>query len=286
LRIETDILNTITPRIAEENPAARTPRVLAYAPQRELLLMEKVSGKSLKSFLSDLSGGSSSRLSSLLQLSGEWLGRFHTLTEQAEGHNPLEWLMQRFKKPSVQIAFAVCSQREAYSELLGLIDMFRDLRPALTRNLCRVHGEFTPLHVIVQDDAVYIIDFASSHLGFVYEDLALFTAFYDGLLPWRVITGSQLLNFASQKDLFNKAYAYHAPWKFQYEDDLLMRFARLGALAEIEASWETERAGWHNVLYSRVARTWLRRRLPRIIGRELKILKQSLRTLNQKPAEN
>src|SRR6267378_885025 len=114
LRIESDILKTITPKIAQQNPAMRSPRVLAYAPGRELLLMEKVPGKSLKALLSDVSGGYSPRLADLLRLSGEWLGRFHSLTGSSEVGNPLEWLTQRFQKPKVRTAFGACSQQDAY----------------------------------------------------------------------------------------------------------------------------------------------------------------------------
>ena len=77
------------------------------------------------------------------------------------------------------------------------------------------------------------------------------------------------LEFRISRTLFNKTYANHAAWQFEHGDHLLMRFSQVAALAEIEAAWETVRAGWHYVMYSRVAPAWLRQRFPRIIRREL-----------------
>ena len=90
-----------------------------------------------------------------------------------------------------------------------------------------VHGEFTPIHVMIAAPAIYVVDFGNSEPGFAYQDVGLFTGFYDCLLPWRAAAGAIRVNLKRQKELFLKGYREQAPHVFGPADMAIMRWVRL-----------------------------------------------------------
>jgi tRNA A-37 threonylcarbamoyl transferase component Bud32 len=231
LERELHFLSEVGPLISAENPALRCPSPIAYYPERGLLLMEFVSGRSLKNHLFDVNYRIGStrniNLSRLLEDAGQWLGRLHRLTMQRDCGNPLEWVRHELERPRTADVFERYSQKSSYEELLSILRGHLDRNPGFRRNLCQVHGEFTPIHVMVAADAIYVVDFGNSKQGFVYEDVGLFAGFYDFLLPWRAVAGSIRLNLEKQKALFLKGYFEQAPVAFGPADKAIMRWARL-----------------------------------------------------------
>jgi hypothetical protein len=118
-RLETEefVLRNIAPEIWQANSRTRCPQVLAFFPERKLLLLEMVEGKSLKELLFNM-GRSHNNLPDLLALSGEWLGRFHALT-QSEQANPFEWLEGSFAQQKVRDVFRNCGVAAAIPQGLS-----------------------------------------------------------------------------------------------------------------------------------------------------------------------
>ncbi len=273
-RLETEeyVLRCIAPEIWQANAKTRCPRVLAFFPEQELLLLEMVDGKSLKDVLFGL-GPSPGNLSDLLALSGEWLARFHAITQSAPA-NPFEWLESAFAGKKIRDVFHNCGVAELYPALANLLQQFRVKYPHFCRPLCRVHSEFIPLHVLVKNDAIYVIDFGASRLGFGYEDVAMFSTFFDALLPWRAVAGSLHLRLAKQKNIFRKSYLAHCQQTFGVPDHIVMRFAYLLAMAHHESCWEKTPASPAAALHAFVGRAWVRRRFAARARREFACLQQ------------
>lgn len=231
LERELHFLSEVGPLISAENPALRCPSPIAYYPERGLLLMEFVSGRSLKHHLFDINYGISSagslNLAQLLENAGQWLGRLHRLTMRSDSGNPLEWALSELERPRTVDIFHRYSQKDSHEELLTILRRYLDRNPTFIRNLCQVHGEFTPIHVMVAADAIYVVDFGNSKSGFVHEDVGLFTGFYDCLLPWRAAIGEIRVNLKRQKELFFKGYFEQAPVVFGPADTAIMRWVRL-----------------------------------------------------------
>jgi Ser/Thr protein kinase RdoA (MazF antagonist) len=273
-RLETEdhILRHIAPEIWKANPRARCPQVLAFFPDHKLLLLEIVEGKSLKELLFDV-GATRIDISDLLALAGEWLGRFHAMTRQEQA-DPFVWLKSTFAEKKVRDAFQECGVSELYSPMEGLLQQFAREYPDFRLPLCQLHAEFTPLHVLVKDDAIYVIDFGSSRTGFGYEDVALFTSFFDSLLPWRALAGFLRLPLAQQKRTFLESYLRHSEQTFGSPDEIVMSFARLQAMAHYASCREPIPSPWPAALYARVGRQWVHRRFAALARRELAFLQQ------------
>lgn len=231
LERELSFLSDVAPLITAKNPRLRAPNPIAYYPDRGLLLMEFIPGQSLKHHLFDVSfdakSGRGINLAQLLQSSGQWLGHLHSLTALNETGNPLEWLLQEFTSVKTVDVFLRYSQKESYNELLSILRQCIDRNPEFSRNLCMVHGEFTPIHVMVAGEAIYVVDFGYSKLGYPYEDVGSFTGFYDCLLPWRTGLGGMRVQLDNQKRLFLKGYFEQAPFRFGLADAAIMRWVRL-----------------------------------------------------------
>jgi tRNA A-37 threonylcarbamoyl transferase component Bud32 len=272
LDTEEYILRDIAPKIWQANAKARCPRVLAFFPEQKLLLLELVDGKSLMDLLFG-AGLSHANLPGLLALSGEWLARFHAIT-QGEQADPFEWLESWFAEEKAREVFHRCGVDEQHSALVKLLKQFHLDYPDFRRPLCRVHDEFTPLHVLVQKDTIYVIDFGRSRLGFGYEDIALFITFLDALLPWRAAAGSLRLSLAKQKNIFLESYRAHCQQMLDVPDDVVTRFAYLRAMAHHESSWEKVRHSLGAAAHAAVGRAWVRRRFAAMARRELAYMQQ------------
>lgn len=276
LETEDFVLRCIAPEIWKENPRTRCPQSLAFFPEHKLLLQELVEGKPLKELLFD-AGPMHSNIPELLALSGEWLGRFHALT-QGELGSPFEWLESCFGEESIGDVFHRCGVSNVYREVRQLLRQFGLAYPDYRRPLCRLHGEFTPLHILVKGDAIHVVDFGSSRLGFAYEDIASFTTFFDTLLPWRAVVGSLRLPLVLQKGIFRESYLAHCQQTFGPPDNIVMRFANLRAMAQQESCWERIPKPRLQALHFKVRRSWLRNRFAAVARREFEYLKQAVET--------
>ena len=277
LERELHFLSEVGPLISAENPALRCPSPIAYYPERGLLLMEFVPGRSLKHHLFDLNyrihpAGNLS-LPQLLESAGQWLGRLHRLTTQSERGNPLEWVLHELERPRTAEVFRKYSQKDSYDELLTILRRYMDRNPNFSRNLCQVHGEITPIHVMVAADAIYVVDFGSSKQGFVYEDVGLFIGFYDCLLPWRAAAGAIRVNLKKQKELFFKSYLEHTSAVFGPADLAIMRWVRLISSARMLEGSGRRYKGIGNQAYFRLAQRLLNRSFAAHCREELAILR-------------
>jgi tRNA A-37 threonylcarbamoyl transferase component Bud32 len=288
LEREWRFLSDMAPLITAENPALRSPNPIAYYPERGLLLMEFVPGDSLKQHLFEVKFGinptGSLKLAQLLKHTGQWLGSMHRLTQQSESGNPLEWLLQESESARTREVFLRYSRKDTYDEMLSILRRWLDLKPNFRRNLCQVHGEFTPIHVMVANDAIYVVDFGNSKLGYVYEDVGLFASFYECLLPWRAAMGAIRVRLDMQKELFLSGYFEQAPADFRPADIAIMRWVRLISFARMLDGGERRYTGWGKWAYSRLAQNILHGRFTALCRIELAALKEmSADVLDEEP---
>jgi Phosphotransferase enzyme family len=276
LESESNFLSTVAPLIAAENPTLRSPLLIAYYPRSGLLLMEFVPGNSLKHHLFDVTfrRPNGPDLGELLQYAGRWLGSLHRLTLKAKHDNPLDWLVGEFDKEQTKEAFVLYSLKDVYVEILSILKKCRDLNPQFQRQLCNVHGEFTPLHVIVANEAIYVVDFGNTRLGYIYEDIGLFEGFYETLQPWRAFVGSYRINLKVQKQLFRRGYLEQSPAAFAEADRAIMRWVRLISFARLLDGRQRRYNGWQNRVYSRMASHVLRDRFIQACCNELIALRE------------
>lgn len=276
LERELHFLSNVAPLITAENPALRSPLPVAYYPEQRLLLMEFVPGDSLKHHLFNVKFGidriSRTELAELLRCAGRWLGSFHRLTLQGDSSNPLEWLLQEFEAKRTMEAFLFHSQKSSYDEMLSILKRCLDLNPEFRRNLCNVHGEFTPIHVMVASDAIYVVDFGNSRLGYPYEDVSFFAGFYDCLPPWRIAVGSMRIPLATQKQLFLSGYFEQRP-AFNAGDRVIMRWVRFISFARMLNARQDRSTGWGKWAYSRLTPRMLRKRFAALCHTELAALR-------------
>jgi tRNA A-37 threonylcarbamoyl transferase component Bud32 len=271
LQRELHFLSNIAPLITAENPRLRSPLPIAYYPEQRLLLMEFIPGYSLKHCIFDINFNRPSQpgLAELLQHAGRWLGSFHRLTVKGTHGNPLEWLLQEFNNVRTLEAFVFYSLKDVYDEMLVSLKKLLDLKPTFQRNLCNVHGEFTPIHIMVADNAIYVVDFGNSRVGYVYEDVGLFESFYDCLLPWRSFIGSSHLTLHTQKELFLRGYFEQWLTPFSAADRAIMRWVRLISIARMLHGGQSRYSGWGRWIYSRLALCTLRDKFTRLCHNEL-----------------
>lgn len=272
LSAESQVLGEIGPKIAARNPRTRCPGLVSFLPEEKLLIEEFVQGQSLKSLLFDFPRHRAD-LEGLLALSGEWLGHFHTQTQEGCA-NPFDWLLKELSSDAVAATFRRCSIASLHSQALQLLLSFRVHYPKLSRSLCRVHGEFTPLHILVQGEALYVIDFGSSHSGFAEEDLARFSTFYEGLLPWRHAIALWRCSVYRQIERFLDSYKIHAGQATGPEDKAVSCFARICAMAHQQTNWERKPRRYREKYSLKVGRSWTRRRFASLARRELSRLRR------------
>ena len=232
-RAETEyhVLTEITPQISAEQPAARCPEVFGFYPDVPYLFLEMVRGENLKSFLFGIGcARHHERVASVLQLSAEWLARFHAVTRSGHELNPFDWILAELEIPLVRRVLETYAGEDAYRGIRSHAVQSRRHYPEFRRPLCRIHGGFTPYHVLASEGGIYVIDLESSRLGYPDEDLALFTACYEMFAPWRRLLGAWRMNLEGQLSLFLGTYAKRTE-PVTGPDLLLRRFTRLLGMA-------------------------------------------------------
>ncbi|MGC1300436.1 MAG: hypothetical protein WA869_35865, partial [Alloacidobacterium sp.] len=158
--------------------------------------------------------------------------------------------------------------------MLSILKRCLDLNPQFRRHLCNVHGEFTPLHVIVANEAIYVVDFGNTRLGYIYEDIGLFEGFYETLQPWRAFVGSYRINLKVQKQLFRRGYLEQSRAAFAEADWAVMRWVRLISFARLLDGRQRRFNGWQNRVWSRLALRVLRDRFIQACCNELIALRE------------
>jgi Ser/Thr protein kinase RdoA (MazF antagonist) len=206
-------LTQLGPHLTARNPRVRSPRVVAHYPERQILLLEFLEATRLDTMLF---GSPIARAglppSTAIRLAAEWLATLHSTTRSEEHGNPFEFLIERFQKPSVARSLHSHVGPGLYAEIIERLADVRTRYRDHREPLCTVHGEFAPYHLLVSDDAVYVIDFASSRTGYALQDLAFFSAFYDALPPWRHALGVLKMSSREQRSIFLSSYlAAQAP---------------------------------------------------------------------------
>jgi tRNA A-37 threonylcarbamoyl transferase component Bud32 len=274
LEPESDVLTNIAPRIWPDRAAARCPKVLAFFPEQQALVLERIAGERLSDMLCGFAKSSSApAIAGLVSLCGQWLAEFHQSTRSLRTGNPFEWLMGAFESDGVKRVFQKYASRGLYHVIRQLLrnylENFSDFQPSL----CMVHGDFAPYHVLVNSGRIYVIDLGSCHLGYRYEDLASFTRYYDALLPWRSVAAKRWFSLDQQKRTFLGAYASHEE-PLNEPESILMRFARMHKIAASLALLLAPGHTLREALYSRVAVASLAPRLEAICNQEIRALRE------------
>jgi Ser/Thr protein kinase RdoA (MazF antagonist) len=256
LDVENKVLTDIGPKIREQNPATRCPEAIAYFPEQKLLLTEMVEGQTLYSLLFGYHPTTSTHeVLTFIRLCGDWLASFHMLTRTGKYGNPFDWLREVFDWGPFATIFQKYGGAENYGTARRLLDRFGGTYQSFRQELCAVHGEFTPYHVLVNNASVYVIDLASSRSGYCYQDLACFLTFYDVVMPWRRVPATFKLEFETQKQAFLGAYFARAPLLSEPER-ITLRFMRLYCMV-MAAAWIQPRHNWRQRIYSSLAGFWI-----------------------------
>jgi Ser/Thr protein kinase RdoA (MazF antagonist) len=267
-------LTEVAPLISQTMPGARCPAVLAYYPDRQVLLLQVVKGGSLRLALSGLGGIKLRRhLPAVLSLAAIWLGRLHTMTRTEDVGNPFAWIRQALEHPGIAGVFARYGDPGSHAAFLDVGRQLHRRYEAYRRPRCVIHGAFSPRHVLVDNDEIYVIDLEHSRSGYPYEDLATFLRAYEMLLPWKRLLASRSMNLAEQQDCFLRAYWAEAGLPTPM-DGVIMRLARVHALAEAlggsgARSWKPARA----TALSVARWTWWGRRFRQVCRKELSALR-------------
>ena len=274
LGVEAALYRDIAPKVWATNSATRCPEFLAYLPDPGVLFLEAVEGSRLDHALFHLGHNSVSQpLPYLIELAAEWLAHFHThttLATTAPLGGPFETLAELFLEEHVHRVFLRHGSPELYKRVRRVVDMLARRYHDFQIPACMVHGEFAPYHVLIADRRIYVIDLASSHRGYPYQDVAYFTTFYDALLPWRRVIGEWRLPFRGQTDLFLRTYfAMTGPPPEPMM--VALRLARIHAMTIYARQLEAE-GTWKRQIYSQVARRLLGSRFRTLCYTELDAL--------------
>jgi Ser/Thr protein kinase RdoA (MazF antagonist) len=261
------MFRTIGPQMSAGNPDTRCPEMLAYYPDRGLMLLEFVDGHRLDTLQLGLARSSAHDLSRLTGLCGEWLARFHALTRLPEEANPFETLTESFRRAP---PWLVHQDVETYDEVRRLAEALRRRFPDFKQPLCMIHGEFAPYHILVRDSAIHVIDFGSSRKGYPFEDLTFFTSFYDSRLPWRRLVGAIRIDFEEEKGRFLESYRHYSG-AFDDRMESVMRLSRIHAMARYVTAVGAKDT-WRAACYSRIAQPWVRRLFWNVCREELEAL--------------
>lgn len=171
-------------------------------------MLEMVAGDSVKSLLFGRGRAPHrEQIARVLQRSAQWLAALHEVTRSEQECNAFDWILAELAFPPTRRVLSAGLGEAAYRELCRLAAQFRSVYPDVRRPLCRIHGGFFPHHVLARGEEIYVIDLEASRLGFPYEDLGVFTAWYDLSVPWRRLIAHRRMDMDAQRALFWRAYS-------------------------------------------------------------------------------
>ncbi len=261
-KMETEyrVLTTVAPVISARNARTRCPEVVAYYPERGLLLLEMIDGVTLKSLLFGRARiPESTSAQELLRLCGEWLAGFHGLTRLATEGNPFEWALGTFTRRSTQRIFEKYADVDIWTGLCHAALQLARAHVNFRRPLCLLKQTFTPNDVLVEEGRIYVVDFEVCYTGYAYEDLAGFTAFGHLLLPWRRgVAAARRTDLGTQERVLLSSYYAHAPASCR-EDHIMMTLARVVVIARSLLLFERRSTRWQQVKFRMLEPYWRRR---------------------------
>ncbi len=268
---EATVLAEITPKIRAHNSHTRSPEMIAYYPDRDVLLLELVPGVRLDVLVFGIGlRRQAGALPATLGLAAQWLSAFHTIMRSGDRGNPFDRLAERFERPSTRTVFSDYGGLPQWTEILRLLDSCRRRYGGHQETLTTIHGEFAPYHVLVDGDVVYVIDLASSDVGHPFEDVAFFTTFYDMALPWRRCAAAFREPIETQQEIFLRAYFAGRPRLTEVER-AVMRFARIHAATRFAGQLVAPETTLRR-LAAAVAKPWVSQRLRHIWHVEIEAL--------------
>ena len=265
LRAEYQLLSEICPQIDVRNALPCSPKIVAYFPERNLLVREWVHGRSLASAL--VGARSFFPVRETLWRVGEWLGALHVATWDQERGSPCDFLLEYFCRPKVASSIHSWVGFQAYDELLTLVhDVTR--RNAGKTPLVITHHDFSPANVMLTESGFQIIDFASARPGFAYHDTTLFQCFYEALPFWRRRLMSRLEPVDVQMDAFMDGYKSKTGELWEFDRQMLSLFR----LRSLSVWLHRVRPKWHVRLGKALLGSVFGTRFPEIWAREIKNL--------------
>ncbi len=268
LENEAHILGTVTPTISQVNSLIRTPQVLAWYPDLSVLVLELIDGPAVSSILYGLMPSfSGHNLPHLIALAAEWLAQFHHRTRTGENGRPFAWLQQQFTEDYVKVLFTALGAPDEYGRILDLLDRLSAAYSGYLTPTCTVHGDLTPCHVLSRGNAIYIIDFGSTSVGYPLQDLAFFLTYPVLLPPHRQAAAIARLLPLSLDRIFFRACEKHG-LALTASDRVLLPLFRLHSL-RVHAARALASASSDGNFRARVKRRWLRWQFQRACSREL-----------------
>jgi tRNA A-37 threonylcarbamoyl transferase component Bud32 len=265
LHAEYQLLSEICPKIESSHTLSCSPRIVAYFPERNLLVREWVHGRSLASAL--LGASSSFAARETLWRIGAWLGALHAVTWDQERGNPCDFLLEYFCRPKVASSIRSWLGPQGYDELLTLVqDVTR--RDAGQTPMLVTHHDFSPANVMVTESGFQIIDFASARPGFAYHDVTLFKCFYEALPFWRRRLMSRLEPIDVQMDAFMDGYKSKTGGLWEFDQQMLSLFR----LRSLSVWLHRVSPKWHVRLGKTLLAALCGTRFPEIWAQEMKHL--------------
>jgi aminoglycoside phosphotransferase (APT) family kinase protein len=274
LDIEARLLTEVAPRIAECNAFLECPRVLGYFREHSALLMELIDGPRLDRLMFGFASRPLVPIDTLIARCAQWLARFHMATHHGDSGHPVDRLLEDASRSGVRRRFARHGLDSQYNEVMTLLHHVRRAFPELRTPLSMIHGEFTPYHVLVKGEVIYVLDLASARPGHPYEDLSLFSAYCQSVLPWRRLSARFRTNLSVALRSFAATYAATAIG-LGPPPNAIMSFASILAMCKIVGFVEARRT-WRERLYYRVVHRWMGHVFRLTCTRELYALRMAL----------
>lgn len=266
LHVEYQLLSEICPKIDGSQASSCSPRIVAYYPERNLLVREWVQGRSLMSAL--VSPGAFFPVRETLWRVGEWLGALHAATWGREHGNPCDFLLEYFCRPNVAASIHSWLGPKAYDELLALVEKVTR-RDAGQTPLVITHHDFSPANVMITESGFQIIDFASARPGFAYHDITLFKCFYEILPFWKRRLMSRQEPIDVQVDVFMDGYRSKTGELWEFNQQMLSLFR----LRSLSVWLHRVRPRWHVRLGKRLCASFFGTRFPKVWAQEIKNLR-------------
>jgi hypothetical protein len=259
LEAEHKLLTEVSPKIMAANPLTRTPEVFGYYPAVPALVLQMIDGHSLHQALFGVHfKPSADAIRSLLELCGQWLISFHSLTRRASYGNPFEAFHGLLELPDNRAVLQQFGQPETYDQILSISETLCQRYRTFRQQQCTIHGEFTPYHVLLDGKAIYVIDLASSRVGYPYQDLGCFIASCDALSPWRAATGTSRISLQAREAAFLAGYC-HGGAPLSIPEQTLIHLGRMERMIGFCHSMRSDNA-LPNRLRRSLAVHWLPRR--------------------------
>jgi hypothetical protein len=174
-KLEYEALKFVYPGISSENSFYHVPRPLDFYRDYNALLIEGVNGICFRNLLlkfnSKLAGKDSlDYLESTMFKCGGWLQMFHSITKKGDRATfDLQSFVSSFIE-EIQLLEKFGFHKKTIEKIWKIFECLKGIDKKIEMPVAMWHYDFTPGHVFISDDKVYVIDILGKEAP-IYEDI-------------------------------------------------------------------------------------------------------------------